>query len=236
MGAVAYLTLGNKSSPATELIPTPVKTTVKPAVVTTDETADSTSLTEQDLNNIFDLSRKETGTKIYYSDKLGVGFTYMPNRTGTTFTVKVTEIGNKIYVHGVKEKPEDGQSIEIFLKDSEVTLEKAIEAKFLNNYNPQDCFVKTNTTNETQLPNYISAEISFPQNSNPDPNTPWWANVSKCPKNYSQTNGVQYFLANKDVPNKFLFAKIGQAAIASDGTPRTTDGGFNWSHSIRILK
>lgn len=190
--------------------------------------------TQQNLNSIFDLSKKEAGTKIYYSDRLGVGFTYVPNQVGTSFTVKVTEIGNKIYVHGTSEKPEQGQSIEVFTKDPTLTLGEAIKNKFLQGYNSVDCFVKTYETNETRLPNYVSAGISFPPTN--DPNAPWWQNADKCPQYYSETNAVQYFLMNKDVPGKFLFARIGQYSITSDGTPITTEGGFNWSHSIRILK
>lgn len=53
---------------------------------------------------MFDLSKKEQDTKIYYSDKLGVGFTYAPNPDN--FSIKVTEIGNKIYISGTNEDPE----------------------------------------------------------------------------------------------------------------------------------
>lgn len=187
----------------------------------------------QNLNSIFDLSEKETGTRLYYSDKLGVGFTYVPNQAGTP-AVEVTEIGDKIYVHYDNEKPEQGKSIEIFTKDPNLTLEEAIRAKFLTGYNSSDCFVKTYEASQTGLPNYISAGISFPRTN--DPSIPWWQNADKCPQNYRETNGGQFFLMNKDVPGKLLFVILGQDSITSDGTPKTAEGGFDWSHSIRILK
>lgn len=184
----------------------------------------ATPVTQQDLNSIFELSRKEAGTKIYYSDKLGVGFTYLS--PVANYTSKITESATKIYL--------DNQSIEVFTKDPKLTLAEAIKSKFLQGYNSSDCFIKTNETNEQRLSSYVSAEISFPPPNDPD--APFWQNSDKCPQYYSQTNAVQYFLMNKDVPGKFLFVRIGQDSAASDGTPPTAEGGFNWSHSIRILK
>lgn len=52
-GVVLYLTLGNKSTPVVEPIPTPVKTTVKPAVVATDETADWKTYTDTNFSYSF---------------------------------------------------------------------------------------------------------------------------------------------------------------------------------------
>jgi len=184
------------------------------------------------LHTVFALNNKEIGTKIYYSDTLGVGFTYLPALLGATFAV--TERENEIYVYDTKEKPEQGQSIEVFTKNPNLTFQEAIANKFLADYNPKDCFVKVTETNEQELSNYISAVISFPPNA--DPNGPWWKNSNKCPQNYSETNGKQYFLMNKAVPGKFLFVRIGQYSITLDGTSGVTGSGFNWSHSIKILK
>lgn len=183
-----------------------------------------TPVTQQNLNSIFELSKKEAGTKIYYSEKLGVGFTYLSYTPNSP--INVTESASKIDVIG--------QTIEVFTKDPKLTLAEAIKGKFLQGYNSNDCFVKTYETSEQKLSTYVSAGISFPPTNDPD--APWWQNSDKCPQYYSETNAVQYFLMNKDVPEKFLFVRIGQDSAASDGTPRTADGGFNWSHSIRILK
>ena len=187
----------------------------------------------QDLSEIFQLSKKEAGTKTYYSDVLGVGFTYVSTQTDGR-VVTVTEKGSKIYVHNVGEEPSSGQSIEVFEKEGSDTLEEAIQKRFLTGYDKDMCFVKIYDTNDLGLPTYVSAGISFPSTNNPE--APWWENGEKCPQPYSETNGAQYFLANNDVSGKFLFVKIGQDSISSDGTPQTDKGGFNWSHSIRILK
>ncbi len=199
------------------------QTSLTPTTTGNQHTSAPSSLNQSDLNRILELSKKEYGTKIYYSDELGVGFTYL---SYTTSPINVTESGSKIDVIG--------QTIEVFTKDPKISLEQAIKDKFLQGYNPSDCFVKTHETSEQKLSNYISAVISFPPTN--DPNGPWWENSEKCPQYYSEINAVQYFLMNKDVPGKFLFVRIGQESAASDGTPRTADVGFNWSHSIRILK
>src|SRR3990167_160373 len=133
-----------------------------------------TPVTQQNLNSIFELSKKEAGTKIYYSEKLGVGFTYLS--PVANYTPKITETATKIDL--------DGQSIEVFTKDPKLTLAEAIKSKFLQGYNSND----------------VSAGISFPPTNDPD--APWWQNSDKCQQYYSETNAVQYFLMNKDVPGK----------------------------------
>lgn len=197
---------------------------VVPTITGSQPMSVSNPLTQSELNHIFELSKKEAETKIYYSDKLGVGFTYLSYTPSTP--IKVIESGSKIEFIG--------RTVEVFTKDSNISLEQAIKDRFLQEYNPSDCFVKTYETSEQKLSNYISAEISFPPASDPD--APWWQNSDKCPQYYSQTNAAQYFLMNKDVPGKYLFVRVGQEPGASDGTPRATDGDFGWSHSIRILK
>ena len=68
--------------------------------------------------------KKEAGTKIYYSEKLGVGFTYLS--PVANYTPKITETATKIDL--------DGQSIEVFTKDPKLTLAEAIKSKFLQGF------------------------------------------------------------------------------------------------------
>lgn len=196
----------------------------EPEVINDEESSDPTSYTQTDLNRIFGLNAKEAGTMIYYSDKLGIGFSYLSNVSSSPVTV--TESDNKINV--------SGQAVEVFTKDPKISLEQAIEQRFLQGYNSSECFVKKYDNSEQKNADYVSAGISFPPSSDPD--APWWQNSDKCPPYYSETNGIQYFLMSKEVPGKLLFVRIGQDSVASDGTTPTEEGGFNWSHSIRILK
>jgi len=222
-------------TPTTSQQPTPTPSSNVQTPTPTTSQQPTPTQPQLNLNIIFGLSSKEAGTKIYYSEKLGVGFTYLEAIYFKGADVTVTEIGSKIYVHLSNENPEEGKSIEVFTKDPDISFHKAIENKFLVGIDPKDCFVSTNDVREPKLLNYISAEISFPYST--DPNGWWGLNSDRCPEYYSETKGVQYFLMNNDVAGKFLFVKLGQDVIASDGTPWPEEwGGVDWSDSIQILK
>lgn len=178
-----------------------------------------------DLSQLFDLSKKEPGTKLYFSERLGVGFTYLSHPSDT---VTVQESENKISI-GTKF---DTQTIEVLKTDGNDTLRAAIERNFLQGYNPQDCFV---AMYKQWRGDHERAGISFPPTD--DPNLEPWAGSQKCPPSYSETNGAQYFMKSNSVPGKYIFVRIGQDSVATDGTPRDAQGnGFNWDHSIQILR
>lgn len=174
---------------------------------------------EIDFDEVFDLDEKGPSTKVYYSKKLGVGFTYA-QFDAVPDPVEITETGNKIIV--------SGQSIEVFEKDEDLSLKEAIEERFLEGYDPADCFVTVYEDNDQGLPNHVSAGISYPRLD--EENAPFWENAGKCPQGYSETNAILYFLMNKDVPGKFLFVAIGQDMVATDGNDNS------WTKSIRVLE
>ena len=194
---------------------------------------------QQNLNNIFDLNKKVSGTKIYYSDKLGVGFTYVDPSPASI--MKVTESGSKIYIYDAKETPSQWYSVEVITKDPKLTLEEAVNSKFLAGYTSQDCSAKKYDISARGLSNYVAVIISPPTAPSPLSLPPTITHTSSsnisCSRYYSTS---QQFLMNKDVPDKFLYINNGQDVIAYDGTPGTTKGsgqnGFVWSYSIRILK
>ncbi len=191
--------------------------------------------TEPDLTGIFQMAEKTSSTTLYYSKALGVGFTYAldSRQAPTGAELKTNEIGTKIYLHYSNEKPEEGQSVEVFQKDPAVSFADAISQKLLAGYDPKKCFVVTETSS---IPGYAKAEISFPPN--PTADGPWFGGAAGCPADYSQTNGVQYFLANPAVPGKYIFVKMGQYSIASDGHPISPDYSTyqSWERSVRIVE
>ena len=197
---------------------------------------------QSDLNSIFDLKDKSPDTKIYYSNTLGIGFTYVASNSfssnGKTYPVNfvVTEIGNKIYIHGSTEKPEQGQSLEVFTKDPAISFADTLRQQFLTGINPKSCFIETQQSSEQNISGYMSADISYPMPT--DPTAPFWDNSVDCGE-YAKSNGIAYFLYNENVPNKFLYVSVGQDAITLDGLPKNPTAnfyGYNWSHSLRILK
>ncbi|MBX4191216.1 MAG: hypothetical protein KW804_00215 [Candidatus Doudnabacteria bacterium] len=176
-------------------------------------------------------SQLTPGTKTYTSDKLGITFTYNPKPSGN-FEVTVTEVGDKIYLHGTNEKPEQGKMIQVFTKTGSQSLAEAIKSKFLKGYSDKDCFVENIARNadDPRPDSYIFAEISYPPPSNAG--DPFWQNANKCPQPYSKTNAVQYFMANTEIPTKYVFLQLGQDSITDAGTESKQD----WSSSIRIIK
>lgn len=185
---------------------------------------------EENANNEADLSNMDPDTKIYTSDKLGIRFRY-DSKPRDTFEVTVTEQDSKIYLHGTSEQPQQGKVIEVFTKDPSVSLEEAIKRQFLANYSEKDCYVTSDSTSE---PGVVVAVIDYPPPS--DPNAPFWENSNKCPEDYAKTNAVQYFMMDNDIKNKYIFLRLGQDSITSDGTPVTELGGRDWSASVEIFK
>lgn len=186
---------------------------------------------QEELDEIFGMSQKEEGTELYYSDELEVGFTYLS--PSPTSSIKITEEGNKIYLHMEKEEKEQGQSIEVFEKEPRISLKEAIEQEFLKDIDPKDCFVEVSEKKEGDK--YVRAQISYPKSD--VEGEPWWAGGEKCPENYKKTNGGQYFFMDENVPDKFLFIKLGQAVWAFDGTPKGegNENGKDWSSSIKVF-
>lgn len=94
---------------------------------------------QEELNQIFEMDEKKPGTKLFYSEKLGVGFTYFasPNEN-----LLVKEEGNKVYLYLEKDSYKNGQSLEIFDKDRNDTLTQAITKQFLNKPNTKKCFIE----------------------------------------------------------------------------------------------
>lgn len=148
-----------------------------------------------------------TESKVYKSTKLGIEFHYKTQDDSR----QVHEIGNKAYIHSANEKPEKGQYVEVFTKDHNDTLEVAIKKKFLEGYSEKDCFVKAAT--DTKNPQLVKAVIAFPVNT--DPAGPWWANGDRCPRPYSVTNGITYFVMDKNHPDKYAYVSVGQYIIES---------------------
>ncbi len=187
--------------------------------------------TDQNQTN----SNSTTTAKTYTSDKLGISFTYEPKPV-ETFEVTVTERDNKIYLHGSSEAPEQGKIIEVFTKDPNMSLGDAIKQQFLKNYAATDCFVEDipNVAEDPRPDSYVFAEIAYPLPSSPD--VPFWENSSKCPQEYARTNAVQYFMMNPEVPGKFVFVKLGQDSITTDGVIRENGSRYDWSGSLIIVK
>ena len=166
----------------------------------------------------------QAGVKTYTSQALGVEFVYNPQQPNGGPQVNVKETGNKIYVYMANTQPETGQSIEVFNKNTNESLEASVRRQIFAQYPSKDCKVEVSQSNIQG--GYQVAEISYPKPTATD--EPWFVNANMCNVKYDQTNGMRYFLYDPKHPTKFAFLDIGQYAIFGAGE-------IAWQYSVTFL-
>lgn len=222
-----------------EVKPTPVvENTPSPEPTPTPEAPKEKVYSQDELNTIFEMDKKKAGTKLFYSDKLGVGFTYsLPeDLPSNIYEISAVEKGNGVAL-GYYEKgstKSEWINLEVFTKDPKDTLEQAITKELLSGVDPKKCFAQKHSDIDSlkeQQPQYNYAEIFYPVPTNGDV---WFGGITNCPEKvqiYAATNGRQFFSEDPKVPSKYLFVRVGQESIASSGL-----GNEGWERSLRILK
>lgn len=163
----------------------------------------------------------------YVSEKLGIAFCY-PKMLGER-KVEVIEEENKIYVDG-----KQGQYVEVFDKNPNDELNLAIEKQFLQDYDKNKCWVEMATSKNLspslfKNPDHIFAKpimyevdlsIGLPNNQ-------------FCPQPYSMTNGINYFMMDKNNLDRFFFFSIGQYAIPLN--PDDMANSKTWQETITVF-
>jgi hypothetical protein len=233
-----------KPSPVVDNTPSPVTTTP-----TTPETPKEKVYSQDELNKIFEMDKKKPGTKLFYSPKLGVGFTYatltkQEDPIGNLSLSTVKEINNKIYLTDGTENPNTnpsdwgGNSLEIFTKDSKDNLEQAIAKEFLIGANQKDCFVAVKKYSSLYR-GYISY---VPDKTKLNDDNAYYGGAVNCPAkaipNYIGNEGTTSFfvLNEKDVnTSKYGFLSIGSGAQSAN-TGYKDNKDIPWYDTIRFLK
>lgn len=193
---------------------------VRPQVVHTESAGPSIPLA---YIPSLELGYKNPDTQVYYSQRLGVGFTYAPTTEVPTEHGSVIDFG--------------GKKLTVYTIAPTADIRQAVHEHFLRGISEADCFVEVTTVDPNDGA-YQSASIKFPDTA-ADVDKPWWESDAalKCPAQYRETNGLRFFLMNKNVPDKILFLDLGQDSITSDGQPASEEGDtFDWSHSVKIFK
>lgn len=166
-------------------------------------------------------------TKTFQSTKLGLRFTYA-ERDDLGHIIRVQESGDTIYVYPENTSPQNGQFVRVFSKTANETLKQAVEARFLINTNPEDCYVNSGTdANGTKPTSGKAVIITYPIIN--DANNTWLVNSKKCPVGYSLSDGLSYFWTEKESRDKFVFYNIGQYLI-----PATTVG-TSWHVTLKFI-
>lgn len=207
--------------------PLPTQTAIQPTTSSSSEIGP--------INNapstIISPEEKNPNSNYFTSTKLGISFRYAKQVGSGKNSQKVStfESGNKVYVYTGNTKPETGQYVEVFQKDPSDTFEQAIKKQLLSGIPDNDCFVRIST--DKKLPsNFTKATIAFPVPTNSE--EPAFTFGEKCPENYRMSNGISYFLFDKNYPGKFLFLSIGQYAIPAESGKETP----TWQDTIKIFE
>jgi hypothetical protein len=233
------------TSLSTEILPSDEATTI-----TEQPTDQPKKYSQEELNQIFEMDKKSPETKLYYSEKLGVGFTYAPynptfeegmSSEGLNLNT-VKEIGNTIYLtDGSKEAYDNpssyGNSLEIFTKDPKDILEQAVTKEFLIGANPKDCFVAVK-----KYESFYRGYISYvPDKTKLNDDNAYYGGAVNCPAKtipYIGNEGAAWFfvLNEKDVNNsKYGFLSIGSGAQSANAGYKNYPE-MPWSDTIRFLK
>lgn len=178
----------------------------------------------------------------YVSKTLGISFEYLPTQSYDAKTY-IKEVGNKIYVYAVgnaygntdPNRYEDGQFVEVFSKDKNKSLKEALQDRFLTGAYAQYCQVDEDTIgfgNKSTPKTYVKANINLKNRENVSNVDDLYEKLKNCPDPYTQRNGVSYFLADTEHPDKFLFFSIGQYQIDAS---KEGDGSLGWQDTIEFL-
>lgn len=147
------------------------------------------------LEKAFKMDQKDSDTKLYYSKKWHLGFTYLLENEQR---IKAIEEGNKISL--------GEQFIEIYEKEPKETIAEAIEKEFLNGYDPEYCFVKVH---ESEIEGQQYARIDYPYPSSSLMDAPVWHGARRCPEKYTKTYKDRYFIIREDQPEYLIFVDLG---------------------------
>lgn len=220
------------------------KTTETPAPAPTNPEATKEKVYSQDeLNKIFEMDKKSKDTKLFYSERLGVGFTYAPRKDFPELSLDtVKEIGNKIYLtDGSKEADANpsgyGNSLEVFTKNPNDPLDKAIAKEFLVGANPKDCFVSV----KKYSPLYRGYISYVPDKTKLNDDNAFYGGEVNCPSKalpYIGNEGAtSFFILNEKDFNttKYGFLSLGSGAQSANAGYKDNKN-MPWIETIRFLK
>jgi len=229
-----------KTDPVVENKPTETTATTPS---TTPEAPKEKVYSQDELNKIFEMDKKKTGTKLFYSEKLGVGFTYAPRKDFPESSLNtVNESGNKIcFTDNAPNTNVNvsacGHTLEVFTKSPNDPLDKAIAKEFLAEANPKDCFIAV----KTYSPLYRGYISYVPDKTKLNDDNVYLGGAVNCPSKampYIGNEGsTSFFVLNeKDISStKYGFLNLGSGSwTANSGYTGDTEG--SWFKTIRFLK
>ena len=107
-----------------------------------------------------------------------------------------------------------------------MSLIDALKTKFITSKNASSCQVVTENSQNNYPSSFQIANLKV--NSKTQDYATIMSLLNKCPSPYTASNGISYFLADSNHPDKYIFLSIGQYGIYA--APNVL-----WNHTIRFL-
>lgn len=193
--------------------------------------SESPLVSEGEYKKIIDLTAMNPLTQVYYSENLGIAFTYFAEYQGVNLAA-TTEIGGRVYVYkpNIKSTADDSADfIEVFKKESSQSLEEAVREDFLQAYE-FSCDLVEVSKKYSGIDGSLGFErlIDGPQSGMPDRQS------NPCP----DLGGYgYYFVGLAGDLERYVLIGHGQEVVFSDGNELGESGFYSpWYTSIRSLR
>lgn len=158
-----------------------------------------------------------------------VSFHHVMKDSSYTYLTKTD--GNRIYVYpSYLSDYKESSFIELFPKNPNDTIQVAIQKAVLTGYNASDCPIGDAYTNNTLPSGVEAATIRYNANNLykmvPDP-----IDTSKCPQDYTASEGAKYFAVFPNHPDLLVFFQVSNGLFPADSNSNTM-----WYQTLSINK
>lgn len=177
---------------------------------------------QDNQNNSSEPAPQEGTLETHTSKKLGISFKYFQyEKALSPIKVKETEDKVHLYINYLPNEPDDpigGNYLEVFTKDPNISLEKAVSEKFLIGYSKDDCEVVPKRLSQDYIrytPEFEYVYINVPGINPDDTLAVKQEKTNRCPVGYTYFNSISYFVMDKKHPDKYAFVNIGQSSFLS---------------------
>lgn len=156
----------------------------------------------------------------------GISFQVVQTFSGSAVIVK--DFGNRTYVY-TGSFSQYNPFVEVFSKNRTDSITQAITKSVLSNYQNIDCPITIQKALLNQPQSDQTAWITYASNNKREDGSA--KDPSKCPADYTRTNGgLMYFMVDTTHPDKLIFFAIGGGTYPANTTPNSP----SWFENLKV--
>jgi hypothetical protein len=197
-----------------------------------------TTIIKSDIPGEYEWNKDNSEVKTFYSEKLGVTFTYLSPWGYTygsvgdfkieSYDIVVKEEENKIYIDRDPLSSDSFPKIEVYYKDEKTPLLNAVVETF-KNIDEDKCFIaNTGGVFDVYSSNLYNSILMKDRSQYPQG---LYIHLRCGHKGNTEIDDSEHVIMNADIPTKFIKVQVGQDLLTRDAT-----GEYGWQDSIKILK